>query len=225
MSILANSVNEKIVIRAVALTLALAGVCVAASAQNSGRKASQNHQPTVTLMVSPNTLCYGGIVKLFANADDPDGDRLTYKYTTNVGQIIGKGSKVQWKLGGMGYYEVVVEVSDGRGGAASSSAHITIFELCACPSLFMDGSVDAGRTRQLATFNISMAGPADLKPTYLWSVSAGKIIRGKRAPSITVDATGAKAEDITATVKIGGLAPECENTKSFTLKNPSHQAP
>jgi hypothetical protein len=225
MSILANSVNEKIAIRAVMLTLALAGLCVATSAQNSGRKASQNHPPAVTLTAFPNTLCYGGIVKLFANANDPDGDRLTYKYTTNVGQIVGRGRKVRWKLGGMGSYEVVVVVSDGRGGAASSSTHITIFELCKCPSLYIEGSVDAGGARSLATFNISMAGPADLKPTYSWTVSAGKIVEGKHRPSITVDTTGVKAEDIIATVKIGGLAPECENMKSFTVKNPSHQSP
>jgi len=225
MSILANSVNEKIAIRAVMLTLALAGLCVATSAQNSGRKASQNHPPAVTLIASPETLCYGGVVKLFADAHDPDGDKLTYKYTPDIGQIIGKGRKVRWRIDELGHYKVEVEVSDGRGGVASSSAFIINFELCSCPALSIDGSLDVGRTKPLMTFNLSMSGGQVIKPTYSWTVSAGKIIRGKGKPSITVDTTGVKAEDITATVKIGGLAPECENMKSFTVRNPSHQSP
>jgi hypothetical protein len=87
----------------------------------------------------------------------------------------------------------------------------------------MDGSVNAAGS--LATFSLSVMGPADLKPTYTWTISAGKMVSGKRNPTLTVDTTGVQAETVTATVKIGGLDPECENMKTFTLNRLSPATP
>jgi hypothetical protein len=226
MSIPAFWIKARVVRRAMMLIFVLVMSCATTSAQTSKQKRSQNHPPTVILKASPTTLCYGGEVELLADAKDPDGDRLTYKYTTGEGQIIGQGRRVRWRLGGMGQYKVEVEVSDGRGGVASSLTWITIFELCSCPSITMDGLVETLRTRPLVTFRLSLSGGVIYsKPTFSWSVSAGKIIKGKSKSVITVDTTGVEAENINATVKIGGLAPECDMVESFTVKNPSHQAP
>lgn len=37
-------------------------------------------------------------LQLAANATDPDGDTLLYKWSTNGGRIIGDGANVNWDL-------------------------------------------------------------------------------------------------------------------------------
>lgn len=222
MSLLANQAWAQ----AATLALALSVSCAAASAQTSSKKERPNQPPTVLLTASPNHLCYGGEVKLLADAKDPDGDKLAYAYRANSGRIVGKGRKVRWLLSGMGLYEARVEVSDGRGGVANASATVHVFELCNCHSLSVSGSSEVLSERPIVRFDLNLSGgPVDLRPTYSWSVSAGKIIKGKKKISLLVDATGVAAEDITATVKVGGLDPECGHTGSFTVKNPARTAP
>ncbi|MDT4967527.1 MAG: hypothetical protein QOJ64_2264 [Acidobacteriota bacterium] len=220
---LTYSLEAKVATKSTLLALALPMLCVAASAQIARKKVPQNLPPTVTLIASPTTLCYGGEVRLFADAKDPDGDKLTYKYTTSTGKLVGSGRRVRWGFDQLGHHRATVEVSDGRGGIASSSAFIINFELCNCPVLIIDGSVNAAGS--LATFSLSLMGPADLKPAYTWTISAGKMVSGKRNPTLTVDTTGVQAETVTATVKIGGLDPECENMKTFTLNRLSPATP
>jgi hypothetical protein len=55
-------------------------------------------------------------------ASDPDGDELTYTWTTERGTISGEGAIVTWTAPGeYGNYLVTVTVSDGRGGEVTSS--------------------------------------------------------------------------------------------------------
>src|SRR4051812_46616715 len=114
MPLLTKSLRVNIRKHAMIIAFACLWSCVSVTAQSSGKQASRNEPPVVILTASPTRLCLGGEVKLFADARDPDGDKLTYKYTTRVGQIVGQGRHVRWRLGGMGYYDVEVEVSDGH---------------------------------------------------------------------------------------------------------------
>jgi hypothetical protein len=209
-----------------ALALALSISCAAVLAQTPSKEKRPNGPPAVTLTASTNRLCYGGEVKLVADAKDPDSDKLTYKYSAEYGRLEAQGRKASWRLDEMGFYEVSVEVSDGRWGVASASARVAVYELCLCPTLSVSGSALVLSERPTVRFDLNISGGApDLEPTYSWSVSAGKIVKGKRTMSILVDAEGVEAEDITATVEVGRLAPECDRTESFTVKNPTRPAP
>jgi hypothetical protein len=222
MSLLAKPMKVRFTTRAM-MTFALVITCVTVSAQSSQKK-SQNHPPIVTLTPTPTKLCYGGTVTLFADAKDFDGDKLTYKYTTDSGQITGKGHKVQWKLSGMGMYEVRVEVSDGRGGLATASTQIIVFELCGCPAITINGLADVAGKRPLITFSLTMSGgQAYRKPSYSWTINAGKIVRGQGTPTVNVDIARVEADEITALVKINGFNPSCQDMASFTLINPLHK--
>src|SRR5215207_525095 len=72
------------------------------------------------------------------------------------------------------------------------------------------------------TVNVG-GGEANVSPSYEWSVSAGTISSGQGESSMTVDTTGLAVgpkgqESVTATVKVGGFAPECRAGASCTTE-------
>ena|SRR6266850_3947784 len=68
------------------------------------------------------------------------------------------------------------------------------------------------------TVNISGGSP-DRKPTYKWSISSGKIIKGQGTGSIDVDANCNDGKPVTVTVKIGNVIPDgCPSTSSYTTE-------
>jgi hypothetical protein len=198
-----------------------------------------NQPPTVTLSTSAATVTQpcppgtssatcaaGGTqgVTLSANATDPDGDTLLYTYSTTGGRITGEGANATWDLSGVqpGTYTSTVEVDDGCGCVAFSSTTVTV-AACSdcrppCPTVTVDcptGAVQPG-TPATVTVNLS-GGAAGLAPTYNWSVSDGTITSGQGTPSITIDTTGQAGKNITATVQLGGLPPECQATASCSF--------
>jgi hypothetical protein len=64
------------------------------------------------------------------NANDPDGDQLSYLWRATGGKITGEGNSVGWTSPGVnGEYTVTVVVSDGRGGKAEGSI---VFKVLCC---------------------------------------------------------------------------------------------
>ena len=64
-------------------------------------------------------------------ASDPDGDELSYTWSTNGGSISGKGPVAIWVApNAYGTYTVTVTVTDGREGEATES--ISIVVSCGC---------------------------------------------------------------------------------------------
>lgn len=60
-------------------------------------------------------------------------------------------------------------------------------------------------------------GDPKVEPTYNWSVSAGAISSGQGTSIIQVDTSEVAGDSsVTATVEIGGLAPDCSRTSSCT---------
>jgi hypothetical protein len=69
------------------------------------------------------------------------------------------------------------------------------------------------------TFTATVSGGSQDQVTYNWSVSEGSITSGQGTPSITVQAPSNEAGgNITATVELGGLDPNCNcpRTQSTT---------
>jgi hypothetical protein len=68
-------------------------------------------------------------VTIQCNAQDPDGDNLSYLWRATGGKITGEGNTVGWTSPGVnGDYTVTVMVIDGRGGRAEAS--MTFKVLC-----------------------------------------------------------------------------------------------
>ena len=89
-----------------------------------------NRPPTASLSIDRNSLLPGERTAVTCNGSDPDGDPLTYSYTTTGGQIIGSGPNVQFDSTGAkpGNYTVKCTVDDGRGGTADASGNVEVKE-------------------------------------------------------------------------------------------------
>jgi PKD domain len=158
-------------------------------------------------------------VQLTAMATDPDNDTLLYTWSVTGGRITGEGRAVNWDLSGAnpGTYTATVEVNDGNQGTANSNTTVSVV-LCSCPkapcpTVSVSCPADVQQDGSI-TFNASVTGASDAMPTYNWSVSAGTITSGQGTSSISVDTTGIGGQTVTATVELGGIAPECSRTAS-----------
>lgn len=92
-----------------------------------------------------------------------------------------------------------------------------------CPKIHVDcteESIGANLTRESATFSASIVGFSSyVEPTYMWSVSAGKITNGQGTSTITVDTKGLpRGLEIKVTLEVGGAQPWCEHSASCTYK-------
>ncbi|HRI05039.1 MAG TPA: hypothetical protein PLL77_14985 [Pyrinomonadaceae bacterium] len=86
-----------------------------------------------------------------------------------------------------------------------------------CPTLTMASPSDEVIAGQSMYFTANVnGGDAKADPTFSWSVSAGMISSGQGTPVITVDSTGLEGQSVTATVEVGGLAPQCSRSVSST---------
>ena len=87
-----------------------------------------NHPPTITCSADRSSVFAGEKVHITTNASDPDGDKLTYTWRANAGQIVGSGAAADFDTSGLapGNYTVTVRVDDGRGGAADCSSTVEV---------------------------------------------------------------------------------------------------
>jgi len=145
---------------------------------------------------------------------------LLYTWSVTGGRISGEGRAVNWDLSGVnpGTYTATVEVNDGNQHVVPGSTTVTV-AVCACapppcPTVSVSCPADVQQGSPI-TFNASATGgPSDMVATYNWSVSAGTISSGQGTSSITVDTAGIGGQTVTATVELGGVAPECSRTAS-----------
>ncbi len=114
-----------------------------------------NRNPTATCEIEKSMIDKAGeSVRVRAVASDPDGDPLTYAWTTSGGTITGTGSQVTLDTAGVSApatITVTLRVNDGRGGSGESrcsvslAAPLKVAEVTTCTS--------AGFPRNLARLN------------------------------------------------------------------------
>ncbi len=90
--------------------------------------APQNRPPTVRARCEPCTVEIGKNSTVTADAQDPDGDTLTYRWTAPAGRIQTPTDRQTVWTAPMqeGPVPVTVAVDDGRGGRASDSVTIQV---------------------------------------------------------------------------------------------------
>ena len=88
-----------------------------------------NRPPTVSVSCDPCEVLTNESVNLRADASDPDGDALTYRWNAPAGEFTGGADRATttWQApDDAGPVPVSVTVSDGNGGSASDTANITV---------------------------------------------------------------------------------------------------
>lgn len=88
-----------------------------------------NQPPTITdLSASPTTITVAETSIITATALDPDGDPLSYSWSSPSGFLTGGGVSVTYWPAPccLGTWTITVTVSDGRGGSAQQSVNVTV---------------------------------------------------------------------------------------------------
>lgn len=178
----------------------------------------------VYLQMTPEHSCSPGReVELSASAGDNDAG-LLFTWHVTAGRLRGKGPKVTWDLKDVaeGTYTATVEVNDENQHAASDTTTVTIARCSDCMTVVIPCPIvsvscpSRADSKQPIVFEATVSGGyTDLKPTYAWSVTAGRIISGQGTTKIMVDASNVAGQSITASVTVGGYNPRCSGTTAM----------
>src|ERR1044071_2975622 len=167
-------------------------------------------------------------VTLTAGVEGAEENELLYTWAVTAGRLRGEGSKVVWDLSGVaeGTYTASVELNAGNQHTATASTSVTVSQcsdclyidiFCPVISVSCPSVVDS---KQPVVFEATVFGAdPELKLSYTWSVTAGKIISGQGTKKIEVDASNIRGQSMTATVTVGGIDPRCiGNTASCSVE-------
>ncbi len=152
----------------------------------------ENTPPEITAMgtdkgddvgwVVPGTMVY-----IWCEAEDVDGDSLTYEWTADAGELFGEGTSVVWEAPNtLGMHWVSVEVDDGYGGVAERSVPVSVS--AAEPPVIQDIRVEPADRRyakpyqdswqifkgQTCTFE-AVVVETDREYSYRWSAESGEL--------------------------------------------------
>lgn len=88
----------------------------------------ENRPPTVKAVCNPCTVEVGKSSTVTANANDPDGDPLTYKWSTPAGTLANAAERETLWTAPMqeGPVPVTITVDDGKGGTATDTVTIQV---------------------------------------------------------------------------------------------------
>jgi len=149
-----------------------------------------NNNPVIENVLYPKDAFSNMEVQIQCIAADADGDKLTYKWMAESGEIKGEGAIVLWfppeKLG---TYPVLVTVNDGKGGEAKQTIDIRVVtnaDGTATPTIDVKMRLgdaqavimDKQRARIWTTTNIIclVENTGDKQLTYTWTADGGKIM-------------------------------------------------
>lgn len=92
---------------------------------------AQNQRPTVSCASDRSEILPGESVSIHATASDPDGDPLTYKWSTTAGRLTGSGATVNFAFSDVtppASATITVRVSDNRGNTESCNSVVSLRE-------------------------------------------------------------------------------------------------
>ena len=175
-----------------------------------------NGPPAITSLkadtdwVTPSSSC-----NITCNAEDPDGDKLSYEWSGNGGVISGTGSVVTWTApDAAGLYNITVVVTDGQGGKDARS--LTISVALNLPPIIEDLVITPKGHEYLKEYSggylIGKAKSCDIE--CLVSDTSGKLVYGWSCDDGEISGEGSmivwtapdRADEVTVTVTVSDAA-------------------
>jgi hypothetical protein len=136
-----------------------------------------NHLPAITsLKAEPGRVIPSGSCQIVCTATDHDGDELSYNWSASGGGINGEGATVIWTApNSVGFYDVTVNVTDGRGGEAMKT--ITIEVKTNKPPEINSLTADADWTLRSGSLQVTCdaTDPDGDELSYEWTATGGNI--------------------------------------------------
>ncbi len=174
-----------------------------------------NRAPTIiSLVADADWTLRSGSLNVACDASDPDGDELSYEWSTTGGNITGTGHEVIWTAPEeVDIYNVTVVVRDGHGREDTRSVSLsvatgtppTIEELIVTPKepkYWKPASHTVGRTKQ---YDIECTvSDTSVGVSYNWSCEDGAI--SGEGSMITWTAPDESLERTTVTVIVSDIA-------------------
>lgn len=152
-----------------------------------------------------------GVCQVECIASDPDGDSLSYIWSTSGGNISGEGSVVTWIAPDEpGAYTITVEVTDGRDGEATTQLTINVVTTNHPPVIdSLTTEWEKLRKASTSTIECTASDPDGDSLSYIWSVDGGNISgEGPFVTWVAPNAYGIYTITVTVTDGRGGDASE-----------------
>jgi hypothetical protein len=136
-----------------------------------------NHRLAITsLEAEPGRVLPSGSCQIVCTASDHDGDKLSYNWSADGGEITGEGATVNWTAPfSGGSYNVTVTVIDGRGGEVTD--YVTMAVRANRPPTINSLVADADWTLPSGSIQVTCdASDRDGDElSYEWTASGGDI--------------------------------------------------
>jgi len=168
-----------------------------------------NQPPQVSSLTPAQTqVPPSSIIEVRCDASDPDGDALTYDWSSTGGTFSGTGNVVSWAAPEQyGNWDIIVTVKDGKGGTTQASVTLGVVQNQdpVISSLAADPITVLPQSRSTVT---CIASDPDGDPlTYSWEASQGEITGvGKTVTWIAPDREGWFTITVTVDDNKGGLS-------------------
>ena len=171
-----------------------------------------NSPPVITSLEAegPGWTAHPGSLQVTCDAEDPEGDELSYEWSTTGGNITGTGPEAIWIAPEeVGMYDITVVVSDSQGREATglialiaSNGPPPIIEdliVTAIGHPYLKETTTGYKVAKTYDYNIECIASGTGELTYEWSCTGGNISgEGSLITWTAPDTEG----DVTVTVKV-----------------------
>ena len=115
----------------------------------------QNQPPIIPSITAPRNAEISSIVEITCIAEDPDGDELSYHWSSDNTTIEGEGATITWIAPEIPEtYTITVRVTDNHGNSAIDSVSINVTDIPNKPPIVTGFIVTAPRPREEKTIDL-----------------------------------------------------------------------
>jgi outer membrane protein OmpA-like peptidoglycan-associated protein len=184
----------------------------------------RNDPPVVTCAVSKATILQDETTTIRANASDPEGDTLTYTWTSTGGKITGTDSTATFDATGVapGKYTVTATVSDGE-HSVSCTADITVLKRNLPPTVTLQPETATVILGESTTFRATASDPNNDPLTYVWTVNNENVAAA--GPELVFGSEGRQPGDYTVTVTVSDGELSANDSSTVTVQPKPNRQP